>query len=270
MTQRVWIAKQNLKVEKGECPEKTMVDFGRKFGRRGIVTLSENVREGDHLVFQRGCRMLKGSYADVLKQAVIWADDDIVNHQANASEDKPPKPEAYRKALSYLSNAVASKDAVVEIEDDNGNTSMGHTQGWLLKWETRARQHQVFVRKSKDLPWKKIEEFQQGPQTRQFIVYLAKILPKYIRAEVTSSQDILDMEPTRLKVTAAGELPDRVASIIFGDLKRIRSTIASWQGKMKPEEYKLFVEYEKSIAKHVRDKFVPKMSKEYREKIAKL
>lgn len=67
-------------------------------------------------------------------------------------------------------------------------------------------------------------------------------------------------------VTAADELPARVAGQIIGDLKRIRSTVAAWRGKMPADEYKLFVTYESDVGDYIAKKYIPKMSKEYQEK----
>jgi len=269
-TPKVWIAKRDqFSIVKDENPERAVTEFGRKFGKRGNITLSENIRDGEMLRFVRGCRMLKGPYATILKQAQVWEDDDTANNTATAAVDKAPKPEAYIKALSYLDYVAGSKDIVIDIRDDNENPIMGHTRGFLLKWVTKARQHSIYVRKSKEEPWKKLDVYEQGRQTRQFFVMLSKLLPKYIRAEITSSTQFM-LSDSRTVVRAADTMTDRAASIVFGDLKRIRSTIASWQGKMKPEEYKEFVEYEKSVAKFIKDKFVPKLPQTYKDKLAKL
>ena len=398
---KVWIAKRDqFSVVKDENPERAVTEFGRKFGKRGNITLSENVRDGEMLRFERGCRMLKGTFAVVLKQAQIWEDNDSVNNIAKAAADKAPSTVQYLNALSYLDSMESSKDIIVDLRDDNESPIMGHTKGSLLKWVTKAKQHAIYVRKSKEEAWKKLDEYQQGLQTRQFIVMLAKLLPKYIRAEVTSMVISSDVDSVRAKyvkltdamqrvlvengklikklnvlcsmyadilnlpsnvsddsgttgfggyaikaggilkkllnrlyansklamsnskskdsrdewefrseiikgyrngvhklkasdlgrlvstlesyfgtrgnvvhastVTAADVLSDRVASIVFGDIKRIRSTIASWQGKMKPNEYKEFVDYEKSVAKFIKDKFVQRLPQTYKDKLAKL
>lgn len=68
-------------------------------------------------------------------------------------------------------------------------------------------------------------------------------------------------------VTAADTISDRVASIIYGDVKRIKSTIAAWKGKMKPEEYKEFVKYEESLVKFIAKTYLPQMSEAYQKKV---
>lgn len=75
---------------------------------------------------------------------------------------------------------------------------------------------------------------------------------------------------SNMLVTAADTddtISDRVASIIYGDIKRIKSTIAAWKGKMKPEEYKEFVKYEESLVKFIAKTYLPKVSETYQKKI---
>ena len=83
-----------------------------------------------------------------------------------------------------------------------------------------------------------------------------------------SAAGVLDMAPKNaVVVTAADTLSDRVASIIYGDVKRIKSTIAAWKGKMKPEEYKEFVKYEESLVKFIAKTYLSQMSEAYQKKV---
>ena len=67
-------------------------------------------------------------------------------------------------------------------------------------------------------------------------------------------------------VAESDELSDRVASIVYGDLKRIKSTIAAWKGKMTPEQYEEFEAYQNSVAKFIATTYVKRMSKVYQAK----
>jgi hypothetical protein len=67
-------------------------------------------------------------------------------------------------------------------------------------------------------------------------------------------------------VAESDELSDRVASIVYGDLKRIKSTIAAWKGKMTPEQYEEFEAYQNSVAKFIATTYVKRMSKAYQAK----
>lgn len=85
-----------------------------------------------------------------------------------------------------------------------------------------------------------------------------------VKSSMTAS---ITAASTRTVVTAADTIPDRVASIIYGDVKRIKSTIAAWKGKMKPEEYKEFVKYEESLVKFIAKTYLSQMSEAYQKKV---
>lgn len=72
-------------------------------------------------------------------------------------------------------------------------------------------------------------------------------------------------------VTAADAIPDRVGNQICGDLKRISSTIKSWEkvmksGKMTPEDFNVLKEYQTSVAKFIAKTYVPRLSPECQKK----
>lgn len=68
-------------------------------------------------------------------------------------------------------------------------------------------------------------------------------------------------------VIAAEPLSDRVSGQIIGDLKRIRSTVRSWKGKMDPAEYRDFVDYETQVGNFIAKTFAPRMSKASKAKL---
>jgi len=477
MSNKIWIAKRDAYRAQDENPNEAVVKFGVGYGKRGLITLSENIRENGMLVFKSGCRMTKGKYAEVLHQAKIWEDSD--NHNSTAAVDRNVSPNIYQKSLSYLHSLIESGDLVVDRTDKaDGTVIAAHLSNWLFKWTFKSDLIQVYARKDKQKAWKQIEQFSTPGQLRNFYVFVAKTITKYLNMSVTADakasdvsnnykalisllktevdskkpiipklikassyyEDILRLpsniedeagvvgfggsrmlagrlfakvlsiariklnalgkkyedqefskvsslvagiinkarlnkvdveEVTKIsqliyktlrstsatsvgggidrdvfkhddffwkrelthagfdvdkntiglvqdlyykyasscsnapidkidepkffdkfiaenkkrialmtgnarklvaskEVTADGELSDRASSIIFGDLKRIRSTIASWQGKMKPEEYKEFVAYQKAIAKFIKDHYVPKLSATYKDKVSKL
>lgn len=73
---------------------------------------------------------------------------------------------------------------------------------------------------------------------------------------------------TASAVTAAdAPISDRVAGQIIGDLKRIRSTVRSWKGKMDESDYRVFVEYETAVGNFIAKNFKPRMSKASQAKL---
>jgi hypothetical protein len=95
-----------------------------------------------------------------------------------------------------------------------------------------------------------------------------KNMERFSDALPTNKSRAITASSVTQHVAVAGDtLSDRVASIVYGDLKRIKSTIAAWKGKMPEADYKEFVEYQKGVAKFIAQTFVPKLSEAYKAKV---
>ncbi len=473
---KTWVVKSPKGTFQNSDPDVALQEFGKRYGTRGNITMNEAIVGNGMLTFQRGCRMFKGTFKSV--QAEINKLDD--SQEITAAADKPVKPAEYQEALRWLHEAAHGGDIVLDGEsgEDGGRNKIS-----TIMWRKRAKLIEVFTRSNKQEPWKKKEEFQEGRQSRQFTVYISKLLKKapkevsaedkeqetknqigtylqylakirkekipvrvklttglseykkilelcdsihpdglvrkaektadrlvasilteayiqakkhyekaktekrkaewefrmeiingykngvlkgrilakhvnlmskdlrkyfktdtktvtalainkapfthhaqswkrilkqnglevdnvgvglvqdmyfkFVREKLASGRDLPDtgseerdlrdefieeqlgkirtitgnakVIASKKSVVVADEvISDRVASIIFGDVKRIRSTIASWKGKMKDNEYKEFVEYQKSLAKFIRDNYLGKLPQQYKDKISKL
>ena len=168
---KVWVVKNPKGVFQHEDAETAMVEFGKRYGTRGNVAMSECIRENGMLVFKRGCRAFKGTYKAVLSEAVKI--DDM--NEANAAEDKPVTPKAYQEALKYLH--AASESDEISFDGEDGLTS-GRNKLSTVMWRTHAKLIEVFTRKNKQGPWKKKSEFTYGLQSRQALVYITTLLKK--------------------------------------------------------------------------------------------
>lgn len=92
---------------------------------------------------------------------------------------------------------------------------------------------------------------------RMFKGSLKEIIAQ-LQAEAIAASEVIAEDVT---------VPNKVAGQIYGDIKAISSKLKSWKKSMTSDEYKLYESYQKSVLKAVMAEWVPKLSKEYQEKI---
>ncbi len=230
-----WIAKSDKGSVQDDSPEEAVTKFGKNYGTRGNLSLSENIRENGMLVFKRGCRSTKGKFKDVLKQAQEWDSGEVTA--------------SINKALFKHGDLVWHRVL--------GNMGLD-----LNENEIQLVQDLYYSEASKD----ENRPDNQADERKYMMAFVEKNVK---RLHKLTGKKYSAAASTKVTADSA-PLSDRVSSIVFGDVKRIRSTIASWKGKMPKEQYDEFVTYQKDIARFIKEKYVPRLSETYRKKLSEL
>ena len=64
----VWIVKGPKGRTQNQCPKTALAEYVKLYGSRGNISVAENKREGDFLVFSRGCKSFRGTVKEIAPQ----------------------------------------------------------------------------------------------------------------------------------------------------------------------------------------------------------
>jgi hypothetical protein len=198
-------------------------------------------------------------------QAASETMSDMELRIVTAAVNEVTTPAKYQTALRKLHVLCEgdTPEVIVDSRDKDGNAIEAYNRDYTVHFRIHAKRFEIFARTDKQKPWKLRETYMCPEGYRAGIVYVTNLFQKTFLARSKKQASA----STETIVTAADKVSDRVASIVYGDIKRIKSTIAAWKGKMPEDQYKEFEKYQNFVAKAILKQYLPLVSDEYAKKI---
>lgn len=270
---KVWVAKS----PKGgnvtdDVASKALEKYIAQFGSRGKLALYEAESKNGMVSFGAGCRMFKGT----IKEIVAQLKEQAIATAASGSSISVPK-EARETANAIKSACLKAGSGSIDIMYDKDGP----------EWRVTVKDPQTLGLDVKYLYI--VSTYGTTPEDREVSVVLpgrtivlvddtANSLPQHKRdlgrlllSCITDAfKAIGQMSKTAQASVAVAEdssVPNKVAGQIYGDAKAIAAKLKSWKKSMSADEYKVYETYQKSQLKNILTQWLPKLSKEYQEKI---
>lgn len=270
---KVWVAKS----PKGgnvtdDVASKALEKYIAQFGSRGKLALYEAESKNGMVSFGAGCRMFKGT----IKEIVAQLKDQAIATAASGSSISVPK-EAKETANAIKSACLKAGSGSIDITYDKDGP----------EWRVTVKDPQTLGLDVKYLYI--VSTYGTTPEDREVSVVLpgrtivlvddtANSLPQHKRdlgrlllsCIADAFKAIGHLSKTAQASVAVAEdssVPNKVAGQIYGDAKAIAAKLKSWKKSMSADEYKVYETYQKSQLKNILTQWLPKLSKEYQEKI---
>ena len=191
-SERRWVAKgPKGRVTKPTAKE-ALEAYKTEFGSRGALTLSENEVEGDMLVFRQGCKMFKGTFAELLKHAATaTANDDALEVKVHVTDVDSHTRMRLLLAASYAYDAHRSWGAMYG-QDRDPKDAVFSVSSWS------------------DKPEESVSEI----LTTFFKTFItdAKKIAELIRSGIRNGKIMLTLTPKQEQALASAKLSDNIST----------------------------------------------------------
>lgn len=164
-----------------------------------------------------------------------------------------------RKSNMSKAHKVTASPRVWSVYNDKGTISDPVATKALEKFiEQHGKRGKITIVEREQMHDGLVSSFKGA---RMFKGTLAQVVEQLKQAAIAQAQQEANI------VVAEESYGNKVAGQIYGDIKAIAAKLKSWKKSMTKEEYAQYEAYQKGVIKHVLSEVLPKLPKEYQDKI---